>query len=307
MKMRLKNIGLAAFAGLVACGGPTLQSSEQKVSAGSPVTVTAVSKNQMYTEMEFNAYSKYLQKVLIRSPVAGFITHVSVKPGDRVLAGQKAFVLQTQEARALQGLDLKNDSLLQSTAPILVKSPQSGIISTVSYQVGAFVQQGEQLADALAQGSIVFVMNVPFEHVGLIKRGAAVQLQLPGHAHIKATMGDQVPTAKSTGQVTSFILRPDTLWQIPENLNVTVLLQTDVREGVPTLPKEAILTDETQTKFWVMKLLNDTTAVKVDVQKGQETDGLVEIVKPAFSENDRILLTGQYGLSDTANVKLEKP
>ncbi len=29
------------------------------------------------------------------------------------------------------------------------------------------------------------------------------------------------------------------------------------------LPKQAVLGNETQTEFWVMKLINDSTAVKV--------------------------------------------
>jgi hypothetical protein len=51
-------------------------------------------------------------------------------------------------------------------------------------------------------------------------------------------------------------------------------------------------------------MINDSTAVKVPVKKGMETKDNVEIVSPALSSSDKILLTGNYGLPDTAKVKV---
>jgi hypothetical protein len=51
-------------------------------------------------------------------------------------------------------------------------------------------------------------------------------------------------------------------------------------------------------------MINDSTAVKVPVKKGMETNDNVEIVSPSLSPTDKILLTGNYGLPDTAKVKM---
>jgi hypothetical protein len=51
-----------------------------------------------------------------------------------------------------------------------------------------------------------------------------------------------------------------------------------------------------------MKLINDSTAVRVDIQKGIENDSLIQIIKPQFNLYDRIIFDGAYGLPDTANV-----
>ena len=53
-----------------------------------------------------------------------------------------------------------------------------------------------------------------------------------------------------------------------------------------------------------MKLINDSTAVKVPVQKGIVTKDNVEIISPTFSTQDKILLSGNYGLPDTALVMI---
>jgi hypothetical protein len=59
-------------------------------------------------------------------------------------------------------------------------------------------------------------------------------------------------------------------------------------------------------KFWVMKLINDSTAVKVLVKTGLKNKDVVIISEPLFSSTDRILSSGNYGLADTAFVNVEK-
>jgi hypothetical protein len=70
------------------------------------------------------------------------------------------------------------------------------------------------------------------------------------------------------------------------------------------LPKEAILGNETQTEFWVMKAINDSIAVRVNIIKGYENNNEIEIIEPAFNESDRIVLSGNYGLGDTACIQI---
>ena len=51
-------------------------------------------------------------------------------------------------------------------------------------------------------------------------------------------------------------------------------------------------------------MIDATTAVKVDVVKGMETSDRIEVESPRFSKTDKIVLTGNYGLPDTARVKV---
>jgi hypothetical protein len=56
-----------------------------------------------------------------------------------------------------------------------------------------------------------------------------------------------------------------------------------------------------------MKMTDSITAVKVPVKKGIETKDRIEILSPVFSDQDKILLTGNYGLGDTAKVRIVQP
>ena len=55
-----------------------------------------------------------------------------------------------------------------------------------------------------------------------------------------------------------------------------------------------------------MKMIDSVTAVKVPVIRGMETTDRVEILRPQFTPQDKILLTGNYGLADTAKVRIVK-
>jgi hypothetical protein len=55
-----------------------------------------------------------------------------------------------------------------------------------------------------------------------------------------------------------------------------------------------------------MKLINDSVAIKVPVSKGFENNDEVEITDPVFLTSDRIVLSGNYGLPDTALISIIK-
>jgi hypothetical protein len=93
---------------------------------------------------------------------------------------------------------------------------------------------------------------------------------------------------------------------IPQNLIAKVRIIKTQKTGVASLPKEAVLSDESQQNFWVMKMIDTVTAVKVPIVRGIESAGRVEILRPVFTAQDKFLLTGSYGLPDTAKVKVIK-
>jgi len=53
-------------------------------------------------------------------------------------------------------------------------------------------------------------------------------------------------------------------------------------------------------------MINDSTAVKIPVTTGIERGDTVQIISPQFLPNDKILSGGNYGLSDTAFVIVNK-
>jgi hypothetical protein len=91
---------------------------------------------------------------------------------------------------------------------------------------------------------------------------------------------------------------------LPENLNVIVKIPNKQKQHTIILPKNVVLTNETQDKFWILKVTNDSLAIKVPVKKGLENNTHVEILIPTLKITDKIVDKGGYGLPDSTKVKI---
>jgi multidrug efflux pump subunit AcrA (membrane-fusion protein) len=101
------------------------------------------------------------------------------------------------------------------------------------------------------------------------------------------------------------LIKPNESRQLPENLNLSVqFISQEIKNSI-LVQKKAIMTNETQDKFWVMKLIQDSIAVKVPVEKGIENGGMVEIVSGNLFQNDQIITEGAYELPDSTVVNVK--
>lgn len=268
-----------------------------------PVTVVAVGRQSMQNVVWMNATSAILNKSPVKSTITGYIISSSLLPGQSVRAGQTLFVLKTKEAQVIGGL--LPDSLRLS-GNILIHAPKSGYISQLDHQQGDYVQDGEQLCIIADRSSFVFLLQVPFELSSDIKMKNHLEMELPDGRKIEGNVVSLMPSLDSVSQTQRYLLRVDTSLSLPENLIVKVRIITQSKQNVQVLPKAAVLSDESQRAYWVMKLINDSTAIKVPVEKGLEDSTQVEILSPEFSPGTKILNTGNYGLPDTALVLVQQ-
>lgn len=286
----------------------TQQSDEEAAVAEvqTPVTVTAVNKEPLTEYVELNAVSSFLQNSFIKATANGYIKSSNVKPGQYVHAGQVAFIMQTKEAKALGNTINSLDSSFKFSGIIRINVTQTGYISAVDHQPGDYVQDGEELAVLSDAKSFGFLLNLPYELRPYLPQNKIVDVELPDKTHLQGKVALIMPVVDSVSQTQAVLIKVNASATIPRNLIAKVRLIRSALSNVPSLPKEAVLTDEAQSDFWVMKMIDSVTAVKVPVIKGMETGGRVEIIRPLFSASEKILLTGNYGLPDTAKVKIIK-
>lgn len=271
-----------------------------------PVTVTSVQTTTLSDYVELNATSSYQQSNFIKASANGYLKSVNVKLGQMIHTGEPAFTLQTKESHALGNTISKLDPSFNFSGIINIKSSADGYIQTLNHQVGDYVQDGEQLAVLADSKSFGFVLNLPYELRPYVSTGKTLQVDLPDGSHLNGIVSNIMPNVDSVSQTQSVLIKVNSARTIPQNLIAKVRVVKSQKSNAVSLPKQAVLTDESQTNFWVMKMIDSVTAVKVPVVKGLETNDRVEIVRPPFSPDDKILLTGNYGLSDTAKVKIMK-
>jgi multidrug efflux pump subunit AcrA (membrane-fusion protein) len=172
--------------------------------------------------------------------------------------------------------------------------------------VGDYVQEGDELCVVSDRTSFVFLLDVPYELNHYIHKGGACEIVLPDKQVIPGTIESNLPSMDMSSQTESFLVVPHAPLPLPENLIARIRIVKNKKDKALTLPKSAILSNETQTEFWVMKLINDSTALKVPVKKGLESEGRTEILSPLFLPSDRILVSGNYGLADTARIIIQE-
>jgi multidrug efflux pump subunit AcrA (membrane-fusion protein) len=288
----------------VSCMSRKTDSEGQTVAVQVPVTVTGISKDPLEEYIDLNATSTFLLKNYMKANATGYLQSAPIQPGQFVKGGQALFTIKTKEAEILGNTVNNLDSSFKFSGTNVIRAGTSGFISQINHQSGDYVQDGEQLAVINDVGSFVFLMELPYELRSFVKLGARLEVSLPDGEKIPGQVTSLMPTVESVSQTQNIVIKVNPDHTIPENLVSKVRILKIVRNQAVSLPRSAVLADETQTNFWVMKMIDSVTAVKIPVKKGIETRERIEILSPVFSTKDKILLSGNYGLPDTARVRI---
>lgn len=302
--IKLSSFFTVTLIGLFASCGEADRTQEKEVSTSrTPVEVTTIYKGSISNHLTLFGTTVYLKRNVVTSPIPAFITNVHIKLGDRVKKGDILYDLETKERRALGQQQISADTTLLSFGKIKVRASFSGIISTFDkQQLGDYVLEGAQLCTLAESNNLAIQINVPYEYTTFARPGKTCRLRLPDNSEITAKITTPLTTMNALSQTQTVLAKPNSTLFLPENLIVKVILTTSEQKNTTLLPKASVLTDEMMQEYWVMKMINDSTAAKIPVRIGGKTNEEIEILSPTFQPSDRILLNGNYGLPDTARV-----
>jgi multidrug efflux pump subunit AcrA (membrane-fusion protein) len=289
------------FITLSSCGKKDSEETETplkgvEVSAGNPVTT------KMNEYLDLNANTFFLSQEIVRATFPGFILKTSKNLGDHIKKGDLLFSIKTKEASASDSIYLEN----QFNGMVNIYARTNGILTELSYQTGDYVIETDRLALIVDPSSLRIMLNVPFQYSKNVSESVSYPIKLPDNKEFSAKVVKKLPSIDAVNQTQSFILEPNVPINVPANLNLIVKIPLKTLVNAVALPKSAVITNETESEFWVMKILNDSTAAKLDIKKGIETDSLVQIKEPVLSANDRFVTEGAYGLPDTVNIVIKK-
>lgn len=287
----------------------TAKESEEEIApeqTQTPVTVTSVSTQPLSEYVELNATSVFQQDNIVKSNINGYVKSINTKKGQYVAKGKMLFILKTKEAESLGNTIDKLDTTFHFSGVAHIAASESGYITELFHQVGDYVQDGEQLAVISDAKSFGFILNLPYELHNYVSLNKKMEVILPDSTHLNGVVASFMPAIDSVSQTQQILIKVPASAPIPENLIAKVRILKTQKMNTISLPKQAVLSNETQTDFWVMQMTDSVTAIKVPVVKGIETNDRIEILRPQFSANDKILVTGNYGLPDTAKVKVIK-
>lgn len=276
------------------------QSSEFK---GASVSLIHPVIGNMTENIDLNATTAFQNQEIVRATFAGYILKSYKNPGDRVSRGDVLFLIRTKESSAADSINYGSG---QFSGLVKVFSRANGVLTELDFQAGNYVADGDKLAVVVEPQSVKIMLNVPFRYSSLITSSGTYSFKLPDGRIHQARVIKKIPSIDPASQTQAVILEPVPFMDIPANLNLSVQVPLKHDVNAAALPRSSIVSDETQTRFWVMKAINDTLAVRLDIKKGIETDSLVQIAEPAINTKDRFIAEGAYGLPDTAKIIIMK-
>ena len=268
------------------------------------VKITHIIHGILPDYLQLTGKTVFMNKSTTTSPIAGYVTKVNIQPGDYTVKGDTLFMLIAQEIYALKD----NDSLSGNYKSIPVLAPTTGIVNklTVSKKP-VFVDKNAPLCNIVETSSFFIETEVPYEYTNIVKIGNSCKIQFPDSMSADAVFYKVMPTMNQISQTQKVLAKIRNIKKfIPENMIVTVLVEKSKTTETQILPKPCVITDALMTKYWVMKLINDSIAVQIPVKIGKQTHSQVEILSPAFNLTDKIISEGAYGLGDTALVEIIK-
>ena len=295
--MRIKLITSCILALLIAsCGKKEAEQAEQKPIVS--VKTASVKLGEIDSKLTFNGKTVYLKKNMISSPISGYVRLIAVKFGEYVKKGELLFEIQTKENKALENSNVGNAGLIK------VFAPSQGVVNTLNItENGAYVVEGATLCTVAENQEVLVQLNLPFEFNSLVKTGETCTLVLGEDTRFSGTIYQILPTVDDANQTQQVLIKPHYSKPLPENLNLEVELLKARHSKSYLIPRNALMTNETQTEFWVMKVVNNM-AIKVPVQKGIENDETVEVLNSGLTTSDLVISEGAYGLNDSSAVKI---
>ena len=273
---------------------------QTKETAKAQVKITKITQGFLPNYIELTGKTTYLNKSNLTAPISGYVTKVNVRQGDRVKKGQVLFEMQSPEAYVMK----QKDTSKTKYGTIKLYAPTSGqLVSLNVISDNVFIDKAAVMCNILASNDLKLQVNVPFEFNKFAKIGNNCKVILPDNTEIKGTFSKVLPQIDEQSQTVKVLANLQTNTFIPENMIVKVLINKSAEHQTQILPKACLQTDALMSKFWVMKLINDSTAVQTEVQVGNQTHDKFEILSPEFKPTARFISEGAYGLSDTVLVE----
>lgn len=297
--IKMRKIALLSTILIVLISCSNKESAEKEQTPIVSVKVASVMSGAIENDISLNGKTIYLKKNLVVAPISGYVQKMHVKFGDYVKKNTLLFEIQTKENKALESSEANKMGIIN------VYSPSNGVISTLSIaETGAYVVEGVALCTVADNNDVLVQLNLPFEYNSLISTGTRCTLVLGEDTRFEGTVYQILPTVDEANQTQQVLIKPHTNRKLPENLNLEVRILKSKHNRACIVPRSAVMANETQTEFWVMKVVNNKLAIKVPIQKGIENDDKVEALSSTLTKSDVVVCEGGYGLNDSTVVKV---
>lgn len=318
--------------------------------AGDPSKVKA--KEVLVTDLKPTVFDHYVktqgaveseQNIQVSAKTAGVVTHVNVREGEVVTAGQTLAQIDNSliargidelksqlelsntvyerqknlwdqkigtEVQYLQaksnkeGLERRLASLQEQNEQTKIKAPVSGVVDAVDVKVGQNIAPGVPAARVVNNSDLKITARVSEAYVNQIKKGNKIVVNFPD---INKTITSKLTfVARNIDALSrTFTVEAD----LPSDAQLRPNMTAVVRVVFETSPSAIVV------PINVVQTINDEKVVYVAEQKGEQTIARKKVVKvngifdnqaevEGLVAGDKLITTGYQGLTDGDFIKI---
>jgi multidrug efflux pump subunit AcrA (membrane-fusion protein) len=270
---------------------PGLPQGQDGARAVTTVRVTEVTAGTIENSVMVNGDVLAASQVSIYPNMAGKLTQMHFRIGDRVNRGQ-----------TVAAVDPSRPGEEYSESPV---------VSTIS---GTVLSVPASLGDTVSVSTVVYVIGdlsnlvvetfVPERFSNAAQRGLGAQVSLealPGET-FPATVDEVSPVLDPASRTLRIRLRFNSRdSRIRAGMFATVSLVTSARHDVPVIPREGVI--NSYGSWFVFVVEGPNTARRRTVALGLENENLIEVLE-GLELGDRVVSAGQNFLSDGDPVRI---
>ncbi|MEX1117365.1 MAG: efflux RND transporter periplasmic adaptor subunit, partial [Terrimicrobiaceae bacterium] len=240
------------------------------------------------------------KRAILSSRIAGRVAETQLKIGAYVEKGEKLVLLESRQPG-------------NPPPTVWLTAPASGTVISVNTSLGAPVEPSDSLAEIADLSTIYLIANLPQATAGKIQSGAQANVSFPiipekgytatllnhfacphsypTHATNRAE-DSETPSLNNAGVIFT-IENPDTHLRPGMNAEVSIIMEK--REGVLSVPREAIQGSASNRHVYVRHMTIPNAFDRVNIETGMTSGDRIEILGGLFP-GDEVVTRGSYSL-----------
>lgn len=320
---RLSRIGHALlFVLLVVCGGCSREEAPRNQANTSPgllVSAAPVMRALMRSEVTLLGTTVALKQVTVRAPASGFLSDLTVQPGDFVKRGQLVARLMTREdAAAKAGMTIaaqldpadsaataKAVQRYVSSSGIPVTARDRGVVAKRLASDGQFVNEFDPVIELVDPHSIYVEAQAPLNIMGSIRLGQTVTISSPALAKpIPAKVAAILPSTSQSSQTFPVRIALDS--SAPPLSEVGIAVQVAVlTAALPealVIPIAALFVNPETHMNYAFVVGKDRQAHRRPIEIGIRDQARAQVLG-GLGAGETVITSGGYALSDGLTVR----
>ena len=186
-----------------------------------------------------------------------------------------------------------------------ITAPIAGVVTRRYIKLGERVTSADRLFKIIDMADKIAVVHLPEREISRVRDGQEAFVSsdnLPGQqfdAYVKR-ISPTVEASSGTFKVTVGL--KDTEEKLRPGMFVSVHIVTDTHEEARLIPKSSVVYENGLPYAFFLE--RDTLVRRVRLETGYSNQNYLEILSASVTDTDKVVVVGQNGLKDGANIKV---